>query len=64
MLDFLNRFSLPVRGAIIGFAAGLLGVLIAALIGLHLEYPWAGVAGVTLGGLIGGWIRQRRRGTS
>jgi len=64
MLDFLNRFSLPVRGAIIGLAAGLLGVLIAALIGFHLEYPWAGVVGVTLGGLIGGWIRQRRRGTS
>jgi len=60
MFDFLNRFGLPVKYAVIGFFAGLLGILIAHLIGFRLQQPWAGVVGVSLGGLIGGYVRQRR----
>ena len=60
MFDFLDHFGLPIKYATIGFFGGLLGILIAHLIGFQLEKPWAGVVGVSLGGLIGGYVRQRR----
>lgn len=60
MFDFLNRFGLPVKYAVIGLLGGVLGLTIAFLIGYRIEAPWASLLGIALGGAIGGYIRQRR----
>ena len=61
MLDFLNQFGLPVKYAIIGAAAVVLGVWLAGLLGMNMAmgYLSAAIAGA-VGGAIGGWMRQRK----
>ena len=60
MFAFLNRFGLPVKYAVIGFVGGLLVLIVAFAIEYRVPEPWARLAGLTLGGAIGGYILQRR----
>ncbi|MBW1636559.1 MAG: hypothetical protein JRC87_05130 [Deltaproteobacteria bacterium] len=61
MLDFLNRFGLPVKYAIIGAVSVTAGVFFAGILGMNIamSYFSAAISGAA-GGAIGGWIRQRK----
>lgn len=61
MFDFLNKFGLPLKYAIIGAVGAVIGIALAGLLGMNiaLSYIGAAVAG-SVGGGIGGWMRQRK----
>jgi hypothetical protein len=60
--DRLNPYGLPVKYGVIGFIGGVIAVLLMIVFGLsegnsfHITTPVA----TGIGGMIGGWIRQRR----
>ena len=62
MFDQLNQYGLPAKYGILGFLGGIVGASISDLLGfgsglsLYVTTPIA--AGI--GGLVGGWLRQRR----
>lgn len=61
MFAFLDGLGLPVKYAVIGFAVGIAWLGIAALIGYESDSsPLAMLAAFTGGGLVGGYLRQRR----
>ena len=61
MFDFLNQFGLPVKYAILGAIATVLGVFLAGLLGMNMSmsYLGAAIAGI-IGGAVGGYIRQKQ----
>jgi len=62
MFDFLNRFGLPVKYAILSFFGVILGIFIANTFGYGnntINYISTPIAGA-VGGAIGGWLRQRK----
>ncbi|WP_415406505.1 hypothetical protein ACLHDG_12125 [Sulfurovum sp. CS9] len=62
MFDFLNRFGLPVKYAVLCFAGGFLGVFLAKTFGYGsdtINYISTPIA-AAVGGAIGGWLRQRK----
>ncbi len=60
MFDFLNKYGLPVKYAVIGLLGGVLWLIIANIIGYETHNQVAGLIAFTVGGAIGGYIRKRR----
>jgi LytS/YehU family sensor histidine kinase len=62
MLDFLDRFSKPVKYTLIGLVGGILGALLSLLLGVMDDM--SSFVSLPIGGAIGGYIagrfRQRR----
>ena len=66
MFDFLNGLGLPLKYAILCGVGALLGVVLVRVLGIagaELDYLTTIVAG-TVGGAIGGYMRQRRGRTN
>ena len=59
-MNFLDKFGLPIKYAVYGFAGATLIVAILDLLGWKPSQPFALVIGLTAGGAIGGFIKQRR----
>ena len=59
-MKFLDKFGLPIKYAVYGFAVATFAVAILDLIGWESSQPLALVVGLTAGGAIGGYIKQRR----
>lgn len=59
-MNFLDKFGLPIKYAVYGFAGATFAVAILDLIGWKSSQPLALVIGLTVGGAIGGFIKQRR----
>ena len=55
-----NKFELPIKYGIYGFAAATLAVALLDLLGMESTQPLALVVGLTAGGVIGGFIKQWR----
>jgi hypothetical protein len=61
MLDTLNRLSLPAKYALIALLGGLIYSVLALLLRWQLgSDALVTLIGLSAGGYIGGWIRQRR----
>ena len=59
-MNLLDKFGLPIKYAVYGFAVATLAVAILDLIGWESSQPLALVIGLTAGGAIGGYIKQQR----
>ena len=59
-MNLLDKFGLPIKYAVYGFAVATFAVAILDLIGWESSQPLALVIGLTTGGAIGGYIKQRR----
>ena len=62
MFNFLNRFGLPVKYAVLSFCGVIFGVFLAKTFGYDngtINYISTPIAGA-VGGAIGGWLRQRK----
>ena len=62
MFDFLNKFGLPVKYAIMGAVGGVLGVFLANAFDFSndaISYTMTPIV-TAIGGAIGGWLRQRK----
>ncbi len=62
MFDFLNKFGLPVKYAVLSLFGAFLGVFLAKTFGYTsdaINYVSTPVA-AAIGGAIGGWMRQRK----
>ena len=59
-MNFLDKFGLAIKYAVYGFAGGTLVVAILDLLGRKSSQSFAVVIGLTVGGAIGGYIKQRR----
>ena len=60
MFDFLNRFGLPIKYAVLSFFGVIFGVFLAKFFGYDtMNYISTPIAGA-VGGAIGGWLRQRK----
>jgi len=62
MFDSLNKFGLPTKYGVMGFVGGIIWAALSQALEMndggtsyYLGYPIAG----TIGGAIGGWLRQR-----
>lgn len=64
IFGFLNKHGLPVKYAIMGLLGGILWLIIAALINYETQHQIATLISLTVGGAIGGYIRQRMGKTS
>ena len=62
MPGFINRFSTPMRGAIIGYFGGVIGMFLSELIFAEPAGSWLLTPIATgVGGWIGGKIYERRK---
>ncbi len=62
MFDQLDKFGLPIKYAIVGFFAGILGAVPGHILGLF-DNPataWSTPIATAVGGAIGGFIREKR----
>ena len=59
-MKFFDKFGLPIKYAVYGFAVATFAVAILDLIGWKPSQPLSLVIGLTAGGAIGGYIKQRR----
>ncbi len=58
MIEFLKQYSMPVRYAIIGFAAGFVWFFVAMVAGYDLQNAFAAMLGLTVGGGVAGWLQR------
>ena len=60
MFQFLDRFGVPVKYAILAFTGGVIWLIISNLIDYQSGLgPLGLLASVTIGGFAGGFLRQR-----
>jgi hypothetical protein len=58
--QFLNQFSRPTK-EVIGFAGGLLTLILLPLFGIEIGSPIGTVIGCVIGGWIGGYVRKKEK---